>query len=601
MGHFSPTVSTLLAAPLLLAVSVAQAAGFTGSVATSSGMAVSGALVTVFAEDPSRRQTVFTDAEGRFALEVPYSGQLRLRVRSHFYEDVSFEFPVSGHEQIRQDVQLSKQKDARMQSDTLVSSAHAATLSFEDEKVAESFRSQCNYCHQIGNSLTRRPRDQAAWQQTVERMEGYMAMLNRRERQSIAHSLHEGFQGKPVANIQSYEYSPELASAKIEEWSFGDGLAFPHDAEFAHDGNFYAADEGHDVIWEIEPGSGKVTAHKLPEPPGGLPEGGKFSGVQLPLGVFTGKHGPHSMVEDKDGKYWVTGALSSYLLSFDTRTKQFEQFDIGGDTLYPHTIRQDGEGMLWFTLAVSNQVARFDPKTREFTVIDLPSNGWKRWLTDALFPTILDVASFFPKKNLHLALSHHRWTEQGKDILNLPYGIDVNPVDGSIWYSKLLANKIGRVDPRTLVVTEFDTPLSGPRRLRFGPDGIAWIPAFDQGAIMRFDPQTRAFKTYRMPTLAPNEWEAPYALNVHPQTGDVWITSNTSDRLFRFDPRSERFTAFPLPTRVTWMRDLVFTPDGRVCNSSSNLPAYAIEDGRPSIVCIDPDGGARDRALAAVH
>ena len=98
-----------------------------------------------------------------------------------------------------------------------------------------------------------------------------------------------------------------------------------------------------------------------------------------------------------------------------------------------------------------------------------------------------------------------------------------------------------------------------------------------------------------MPTLAPNEWEAPYALNVHPQTGEVWITSNTSDRLFNFNPKTEQFTAYPLPTRVTWMRDIAFTADGKVCNSSSNLPAYAIEGGRPSIICLDPHGGEQDR------
>jgi virginiamycin B lyase len=49
---------------------------------------------------------------------------------------------------------------------------------------------------------------------------------------------------------------------------------------------------------------------------------------------------------------------------------------------------------------------------------------------------------------------------------------------------------------------------------------------------------------------------------------------------------------------VTWMRDWEFTTDGQGCSSNSNLPAYAIEDGVDSFVCIDLEGGARDRQQA---
>jgi hypothetical protein len=76
------------------------------------------------------------------------------------------------------------------------------------------------------------------------------------------------------------------------------------------------------------------------------------------------------------------------------------------------------------------------------------------------------------------------------------------------------------------------------------------------------------------------------------------MTSNMSDRILRFIPKEERFISYPSPTRVTWLRDLVFTKDGKVCSSSSNLPAYAIEDGVPSFICLDPEGADKDRALA---
>jgi virginiamycin B lyase len=325
--------------------------------------------------------------------------------------------------------------------------------------------------------------------------------------------------------------------------------------------------------------------------------GGVFSGVQLPIGVFTGKHGPHSMVQAPDGKFWITNALSSTLMSFDPATKAMKLYEVGRTHLYPHTIRQDKDGILWFTIVASNEVARFDPKTEKFTIIGLPHGGFWRGVSDYLFPWVLKIAAWFPQKDLQLGVSHHKFADQGRDAFSFPYGIDVSPVDGSIWYAKLNVHKIGRIDPKTLKVTEWDTPLKGPRRLRFDASGNLWIPAFEDSGLMKFDTRTQRFESYKLPLLAHNEYEVPYALAVHPKTQEVWITSNMSDRIFRFDPKTASFVTYAMPTRVTWLRDLSFSKDGGVCSSSSNLPAYGIEGGRASFVCLYPDG---EQPLGAV-
>jgi hypothetical protein len=77
------------------------------------------------------------------------------------------------------------------------------------------------------------------------------------------------------------------------------------------------------------------------------------------------------------------------------------------------------------------------------------------------------------------------------------------------------------------------------------------------------------------------------------------MAANNSDRVIRFTPKTETFTSFPSPTRVTVLRDFAFTKDGKVCSSQSNLPAYAIEGGVPTYMCIDPTGGDKDRAAVA--
>jgi len=569
-----------------------HASTLSGTVATTDGRPISGAMVTAWNEAKNRKETVFTGADGRYSLQTSFAGNLTLRARTPYFKDV--EKTVAASDAITVDFAAELASPDEL-SDSLPASAHAAMLDFPNKAIKETFVSQCNYCHQQGNSLTRRARTEDEWKQTVRRMEGYAAMVTYGEARAIGNTMFKGFNGQPVKAIETYDASPELARARIEEWLVGDGLSFIHDTGVGEDDKLYGIDEGHDVVWVLDRRTHEI--EKLPLPDIDLPVGGNFAGLQLPIGIFTGKHGPHSMAQMSDGRIWITAALSSSLVSLDPKTKAFKVYPVprgflwkGG--LYPHTVRVDKSDIVWFTVDLSNQVARFDPKTEQFTMIDLPSRGPMRWLLDTCFGVVLKIAAWFPQQNLHLALSHHKWLNVGKGVLTQPYGIDVNPVDGSIWYAKLMTSQIGRIDPRTLEVTEYDTPMMGPRRPRFDRNGVLWIPAFDSGGLMSFDTRTRKFETWPLPRLASNEYEIPYALNVHPTTGDVWITANNSDRILRFTPSTKQFVSYPSPTRVTFLRDLEFTKDGKVCSSNANLPAYAHEDHVAAFICIEPESRA---------
>jgi len=576
----------------------ASAATLDGIVTTSEGQAVSGAMVTVFSANRMRKETVFTDTAGRYLIVVDYEGELTVRARAPNFADQAQKVSVRHAQPQSINLVVAAFGSALERSNALPASAHVTVLPWKDADDRAPFIAQCNYCHQVGNLLTRGKREQESWAQSIEKMEGYMAIVTDEQVERFSEVLAEGFDGEPIDVVQTHDASPELAHAKIEEWLVGDGMSFIHDADVGEDEKLYGVDEGHDVVWVLDREANTVEKYPLPE--SDLPVGGLLSGAALPIGIFTGKHGPHSMAQAKDGRFWITNALSATLMSFDPESEAFEVYEIGEGALYPHTVRIDRDGIVWFTIAVSNQVGRFDPKTETFTVLQLPHNGFWRWVTDVFFPTLLKYSARTPRGNKHIDLSPHKMLSgiEYQDLFNLPYGLDINPKDGGVWYAKLWANVIGHIDPQTLKITEYETPLKGPRRPRFDADGVLWIPSFDENALLRFDPATGEFKTYALPTLSPDEYETPYALNVHPKTGDVWMTSNMSDRILRFIPKEKRFISYPSPTRVTWLRDLVFTKDGRVCSSSSNLPAYAIEDGVPSFICIDPEGADKDRAIA---
>jgi len=590
-GHrqviLKPEISATQARPHLPADVQIQKAEISGQIVSSGNLPIAGAMITAFNAEETRRTTAYSDSNGSFDLPLRFAGEVTVRIRTPYFRDTLQDLTLENGSMQRIDIILEKMSDPEELSDSLTASAHIAMAKWENQADRATFISQCNFCHQIGNELTRRPRSEEEWKEVVDRMEGYLVLLTERDKRVIAAELSETFQGEPVKAIQTWDVSPKLSNAVIEEWVAGDGLSFIHDADVGRDGRLYGADEGHDVIWELDRNSGEIL--EVPLPTVDMPVGGKFSGLALPIGVFTGSHGPHSMAETSDGRFWITNSLSSYLIAYDPKNTSFESYDIAADSLYLHTIRADERDRLWFTVAASNQVGVFDPATRQLDLLDLPSNGLARWMADAFLPTMTRIGALFPRQNLALKLSHHKLANLGRAVLNMPYGIDINPKDGSAWYVKLYANKLGRIDPDTLEITEVDTPLVGPRRPRFAPDGILWIPGFDTGVIVRFDPETWEFTEFKLPKLAPNEYETPYALNVHPKTGIVWITSNNSDRIFSFDPKTESFISYPLPTRSSYLRDIVFTNDGKICSSHSNLPAYSIEGGLGGFICLDPD------------
>ena len=177
-----------------------------------------------------------------------------------------------------------------------------------------------------------------------------------------------------------------------------------------------------------------------------------------------------------------------------------------------------------------------------------------------------------------------------------PYGIDINPIDDSMWYGRLFGDKIGRVDPETLEITEYDSPVRGPRRMRFDNEGILWVTGYSEGQLARIDVDGFKSQVYEMPEFAEGFRPAPYALGIHPDTQDIWLNENMTDRIYRFIPGEERFIVYPVPLAGTYTRDMTFTNDGRVCVSNNPIPPPALEGGILEIICIDTDYNPKSEA-----
>ena len=266
--------------------------------------------------------------------------------------------------------------------------------------------------------------------------------------------------------------------------------------------------------------------------------------------------------------------MQQALLEFDPKTKRFTTHEMPAG-YYPHTIRTDSKDRVWFTLALSSQVAMFDRTSKKFKLYDLPARGFREWLILKSLPLMF----YFDPENRPQPSPDRESTG-----LPMPYGIDVAP-DGNIWVARLYANDLAHIDPETDEVTMINFPFNGPRRLRIDADGMLWIVAFQDSLLVKYDPNTGIFSSYKLPVVN----EIPYALNVDKKRAVVWVNGNQSDTILAFDIANETWKVYPMPRQRFFTRDIeISEADGAVYTTNSHFPTWQSEGGVPTLLRITP-------------
>jgi len=533
----------------------AQAGIVQGTITDTGGRALAGAIVTLTSKQ-GVGESVYTDTRGGYRLDTDLAGDLSLRIRKRYYRDDARELQLGASAEMDIDVKLIPIIDPQELSDAHPSLSHFSMIEFDEDETAlfsrANFTRDCLTCHSLGNSFTRSPRPAEFWVPSVQRMHGYLASAAEEPIKARSKILAKAFDGRLATSRPEIPVDPLLSGATIHEWRL-DGTVVPHDAEYSDaNGLVYSSDMFAGEVLETNLETGETLHFALPAD--GEPAGGTFTrmGLPAPYGLTVAR-APHSLVIAPDGIIYLTDSIGAAVTVFDPATRKFENFEVEDGALYPHTVRMDQQGIVWFTIAFSNQVGRFDPKTKSMKVITLPQS-----------PSLSIPGT------------------------SIPYGIAVSPVDGGIWYSKLASDKIGRIDPVTLAVEEYDSPVRGPRRQRFDAAGNLWVAGFSEGAIAKIDVRNWKAKIYALPVYAEGEIPAPYALAINPVSQDVWVNDTMMDVVWRFLVDEERFVAYPMPLRGTYTRDFTFTDKGWACTSNNPIPAAALEGGVPELICIDP-------------
>ncbi len=550
------TVKFIVAILFLSSCHVTLAGTLSGIVKDNNDQILEGVMIRLSDPVSGMSESVFSNSTGEFTLTTELQGKLNVRLRTPYHKDLRANVDLSKKAVLKKDFLMERMTDETEISNSLPAAYHFGSLNFETGEDAVfsryQFQRDCLSCHQLGNSITRFPRSPEHWEISIERMHNYVrSNFDEELRERRSHILSEGFNGEPLKVRPKFPLDDSLSQVKIYEYRMEKGI-IPHDAIYnANDGLIYTVDQGasHMAITDLT--SGKTEYFSQKDGDFWLPFW-KSSTMKWPFE----RYGPHSLDLGPDQKYYTTNSFQNSIGVFNTKTREWEPSIFAGlRAIYPHTVRIDKQGIVWFTVAGGERVGRIDPVSKKSTLIKLP------------------------------------YVESGGLAGGTqPYGIDINPADGSIWYSRLFGDKIGRIDPVTLEVLEFDSPVRGPRRLRFNQqDGTLWLTGYSEGELARITTNANGFdsKVYPLPEFAKGFPPAPYALGVHPQTGDVWVNENMTDRIFRFIPEQERFIAYPVPLTGTYTRDFTFTEDGKACTSNNPLPMAALEGGIGELICIE--------------
>jgi virginiamycin B lyase len=169
--------------------------------------------------------------------------------------------------------------------------------------------------------------------------------------------------------------------------------------------------------------------------------------------------------------------------------------------------------------------------------------------------------------------------------------------DGSLWWTEQLANKLGRLDPKTGTIKEYPlkTPNSGPHGLTSDSDGNIWFTANYAGYIGKLDPKSGSVTEYKIPDARARDPHTP----VFDQQGRLWFTVQDSNFVGRLDPKTGKFDLKEVPTPKALPYGMVISSKGVpwFCEFGSNKLA-SVDPKTMTITEHDLPEGARPRRLA---
>jgi virginiamycin B lyase len=292
----------------------------------------------------------------------------------------------------------------------------------------------------------------------------------------------------------------------IREWTVPTKGAHPHDPAVGPDGSLWFTEQMVSKLGRLDPKTGEFKEFAL-----------------------KGENdGPHGLVADREGNIWYTGNFAAHIGKLNPRSGEVTQYKMPDEKAEdPHTAVFDAQGILWFTVQVGNMVGRLDPKTGRIELKQVATKDAR------------------------------------------PYGIQVNS-KGVPYFCEFGTNKMAKIDPKTMEITEFPLAESvRPRRLAIAADDKVYFTDYQGGKLGRLDPSSGGVKMWASPGGSGSN---PYGITITPD-GMVWYSESgvTPNTVVRFNPKTEEFARAEIPSGGGTVRNMAATADGRVYLACSGV------------------------------
>jgi virginiamycin B lyase len=145
--------------------------------------------------------------------------------------------------------------------------------------------------------------------------------------------------------------------------------------------------------------------------------------------------------------------------------------------------------------------------------------------------------------------------------------------EGMAWYASFGEQILGKMDPRTGKVTEYQVPRlkplspTGILALRFDRDENLWLGMQFQGGVAKFDRKTEKFQTWSLPPeLNGDHVQINQVSPEHSDVdGKVWLQDAGTYTVLRLDVKSGKFDVFePFPIPRPNIYDVISDPQNNV-------------------------------------
>ncbi len=212
--------------------------------------------------------------------------------------------------------------------------------------------------------------------------------------------------------------------------------------------------------------------------------------------------GPHTVVVASDGTIWYAGNRARHIGKMDAATGEITKYMMEDDYARdPHTFAFDSNGNIWFTAQGGNGIGHFNVTTGETEIIPVP-------------------------------------IERAR-----PYGIRMAPDQERPWICFMGTNHLATVNPETYELEMIELPRESiiARRLDVTSDGHVWYGDYSSGYIGRYNPATGEVTEWEMPD---GDVSRPYAaLKDHKDRMWFSATGLSPNKLVAFDTQAEEFVA----------------------------------------------------------